>query len=350
MRVRILSFVVVLTLSIFFAACGSSHHRFVYTVGRNSGGIFGFEEQSSGGLAKISGTPFSTGSIPSAIAVTPARTFGYVLSSGGNGILAYTFDKSKGGLTAAAGAVATGTNPVAIAIDPSSQHVYALNQGSSNISAYSIDQTSGVLTPISGSPFSTIANPVSMAMTVKGDAIYVVSPTQGVASLSVKSDGTLASGQVPIPAGTSPAFVAVDPGNHFVYVADSAGNALFGFTVSGTSLSPISGSFATGTTPVALAMRPDGKFLYVANQGSNNVSGFSIGSGGALTALSNSPFSAGTSPSFLTANHNGNHLYVADQGSNDITDFAVSGNGSLVAAPGSPVAVGTGPVWIDTTD
>jgi 6-phosphogluconolactonase (cycloisomerase 2 family) len=339
-----------LGLSAALSACGSSRRHFVYAVGSNAETIFGFEEQSSGGLTNISGSPFSTGSVPSAIAVTPARNFAYVLSSGGNGILAYTFDKSKGGLVAAAGAVATGTTPVAIAIDPSSQHVYALNQGSSNISAYSIDQTTGALTPISGSPFSTVSSPVSMAMSGKGDALYVVSPTQGVASLSIKSDGTLAAGQAPIAVGASLSFVTVDPANHFVYVADKSANAVFGFTVSGTSLTAISGSFPTGTTPVSLAVRGDSKFLFVANQGSNNVSAFAIGSGGTLTAVSGSPFGAGTAPTFVTVNHNGNHVYAADRDSNDITDFAISGNGSLTAAPGSPHTIGTNPIWIAVTD
>ena len=319
-------------------------------MGSDAETIFGFEEQSSGTLSNISGSPFATGSVPGAIEVAPARNFAYVLSSGGNGVLAYTFDKSKGGLTAAAGAVATGVNPIAIAIDPSSKHVYALNQGSNNISAYSIDQTSGALTPVSGSPFSTVSGPVSMAMSGKGDALYVVSPTQGVASFSIKSDGTLAAGQAPITVGVSPAFLTVDPGDHFLYVADKAGNAVFGFTVSGTSLTPISGSFATGTAPASLAVRPDGKFLFVANQGSNNVSAFAIGSGGALTAVSNSPFTTGTAPTFVIVNHIGDHLYVADQGSNDITDFAISGSGSLTAASGSPYAIGTNPVWIAVTD
>ncbi len=193
MRAKFLSAFFVVGLSVALSACGSSHRHFVYAVGTNAETIFGFEEQSSGALNNISGSPFSTGSVPSAIAVAPALNFAYALSSGGNGILADTFDKSKGGLTAAAGAVATGTNPVAITIDPSSQHVYALNQGSSSISAYSIDQTTGALTPIAGSPFSTVYSPVSMAMSAKGDALYVVSPTQGVASFSIKPDGTLAA-------------------------------------------------------------------------------------------------------------------------------------------------------------
>jgi len=341
--------ILLLVLTFCLAGCGSSNHHFVYTVGTNSEGIFSFEE-ASGGLSKISGSPFSTGSVPTAIAVTPSRTFAYVLSSGGNGILTYTFDKNKGGLVAAAGAVATGAGPVSIAIDPSSQHVYVLNQGSSSVSAYSIDSLHGTLTPISGSPFATISGPVSMAMSGKGDALYVVSPTQGITSFSVKSDGSLSGAQAAIPAGTSPAFVTIADSDRFVYVADSAGNAVVGFSVSGTALTPISGTFGTGTTPVALAADPGGTFLFVANQGSNNVSAFSIGSAGALTAISGSPFSAGTAPSFLIVNHNGDRLYVADRDSGDLADFSISGSGALAAASGSPITLGMSPAWIAVTE
>ena len=340
-----------LAMLLLLDGCGSTHHHFLYAVGTNSESIFGFEEASGGVLSKISGSPFSTGSVPTAVAVTPSRAYAYVLSSGGNGILAYTFDKSKGGLVAAAGAVGTGSGPVAITIDPSSQHVYVLNQGSSNISAYSIDAFNGTLTPISGSPFASINGSASMAMSEKGDLLYVVSPTQGIASFSIKSDGTLSAAQAAIPAGTSPAFVIVTAGDRFVYVADAAGNAVVGFNVSGTALTPISnGTFAAGNTPIALAADAQGKFLFVANQASNNISAFAIGSGGALTQVPGSPFGAGAAPTFLIVNHDDDHLYVADRDSGDIGSFSISGSGSLTAASGSPITLGLAPVWVAVTD
>lgn len=221
-----------LVIVVGLAGCGSSRHHFVYVIGRDSEGIFAFEETSKG-LTKISGSPFSTGSVPTAIAVTPSRAFAYVLSAGGNGVLTYTVNSSTGALAATAGAVATGSGPVAIAIDASSSHLYVLNQISGSISAFLIDTNTGALTALSGSPFTTVTGPVSMAMAPKGDAIYVVSPTNGIASFTINSDGTLSPGQAPLAAGMSPAFVTVDPTGKFVYVADSVGNAILGFTASG---------------------------------------------------------------------------------------------------------------------
>ena len=351
--IRSMKSVYALSLSLFlmaFTSCGGTHRHFVYTVGQAAEGIFGFEEATSGALTSIAGSPFSTGGRPTAIAVTPSRTFAYVLSAGGNAIASYNFDKSKGGLTAANPAVATGVNPVAIAIDPSSQHLYALNQGSSSISAYAIDGTSGVLTPLSGSPFATVTNPVSFALTAKGDIFYVVSPTQGLEILTVHSDGTLAVAQGAVAAGVSPAFVTVDPADHFVYVADSGGNSVVGFTVSGSNVTPISASVSTGTTPSAVAVDPQSKFLFVANQGSNNVSVFSIGSSGALAQVQGSPFTAGTGPIFVTVDQAGGHLFVADQGSSDIAEFSIAGNGSLSPVSGSPISVQTTPTWIAATN
>ena len=161
-----------------FSACGSSGHYFVYAVGESSEGIFAFSEDGSGVLKPIPGSPFSTGGIPRAVAVTPSRAFFYVLSDGGDAVVGYTFDATKGTLVRANPSAPLGNTPVAIVIDSASQHAYVLNQGSSTISGFSIDPSSGHLTPLGGSPYQTLTNPVSMAISPKASALYVVSPTQ----------------------------------------------------------------------------------------------------------------------------------------------------------------------------
>jgi 6-phosphogluconolactonase len=357
LKFRIRAVLVLLFLCAALMGCGGSSNKFVYTVGQSAQGIFAFKISSSGQLTFITGAPFSTGGRPTAIAIMPSKTFGFVASAGGltvggtqtGGVVGYSFTSKTGGLSIANAAVNTGANPVSLAIDPSSQHLYVLSQGSSNISAFSIDSFTGVLTPLNGSPFPTVAAPVSMAMAPSGGALYVVSPTQGISAIAINADGTLGTASAPLPAGTSPRFVTVDPGNHFVYVADSAGNAVLGFSVSGTSLTAMSGSTATGTAPDALAINPDGNLLFVANSGSNNVSVFSIGSGGALTPAQGSPVSTGTAPAFVMTDRSG-HLFVADSGSNDLSVFSIGGSGSLTAVSGSPFAVQTSASWIAIVD
>jgi hypothetical protein len=171
------------------SACGSSGKHFVYVVGESTEGIFVFSEAGNGALTSISGSPFSSGGIPRAIAITPSRAFAYVLSQGGDAVVGYTFDKSKGGLVVATAPVLTGGAPIAIVIDGASQHLYVLSQASSNISAFSIDSTTGALTAVSGSPYATLTNPTSMAMSPKGSALYVTSPTQGIGAVPINPDG-----------------------------------------------------------------------------------------------------------------------------------------------------------------
>jgi 6-phosphogluconolactonase (cycloisomerase 2 family) len=339
--------IAVLLLAAFSAmllsACGSSGKHFVYVVGESTEGIFGFSEAGDGALTSISGSPFSIGGIPRAIAITPSRAFAYVLSQGGSAVVGYTFDKSKGGLVTATAPVLTGGAP----IDAASQHLYVLSQASSNISAFSIDSTSGALTAVSGSPYATLTNPTSMAMSPKGSALYVTSPTQGIGAVPINADGSLGSAQAALVAGTSPTFVAVDPSGALVYVADGSGNAVHLFTASGASLTATTISSQVGTTPSALTVDPKGKFVFVANEGSNNVSVFTIGSGGALSQVQGSPFATGTSPVFVVTDHSGNVLYVADHESSDIAEFSIAGNGALATISGSPIPVPTTAVYIE---
>jgi 6-phosphogluconolactonase len=191
-----------------FSACGSSGHHFVYAVGESSEGIFAFSEDGSGALKPISGSPFSTGGIPRAVTVTPSRAFLYVLSDGGDAVVGYTVDATKGTLVRANPSAPVGNTPVAIVINSACQHVYVLNQGSSSISGFSIDPSSGNLTALAGSPYPTLMNPVSMAISPKDSALYVVSPSQGIASVPINSDGSLGATQAALAAGASPSFVA----------------------------------------------------------------------------------------------------------------------------------------------
>src|SRR5258708_18811020 len=103
------------SLFIGLAGCGSSQHNFVYSVGQNAEVVYGFQEDSSGALTGVSGSPFSSGGIPTAVAVSPSKLFAYVLSAGGNAVISYNFDKNTGVLTAANAAVATGTTPISLA-------------------------------------------------------------------------------------------------------------------------------------------------------------------------------------------------------------------------------------------
>jgi 6-phosphogluconolactonase (cycloisomerase 2 family) len=186
---------------------------------------------------------------------------------------------------------------------------YVANQTSNTISAYAIDANNGLLTPVTGSPFSSI--------------------------------------------GTTPAALLVDPNGTFLYVADNTTSTVSVFAIAPITssipgaLTPQNFSVVTGTSPDAIAIHPAGKFLYVANFGSNSVSAYAVGSGGSLTALTNSPVQAGVGPSSLKVDPNGNYLYVANEGGADVAVFVINATtGALTSISGSPFAAGNSPVSI----
>ena len=57
-----------------------------------------------------------------------------------------------------------GTSPLFALFDPSGTFLYVGNEKSKNISGYTFDSTTGKLTAISGSPFSTPAEPGAMVI------------------------------------------------------------------------------------------------------------------------------------------------------------------------------------------
>lgn len=220
----------------------------------------------TGALIAATGTPFSSGTSPSAVTVSPNGAFAFVTNSGSNNVSAYTINATTGALTAVAGgAVAAGTTPTAAAVSANSSFLYVVNQGSNNVSVYLIDAGTGALTALAGGTGN------------------------------------------PFPTGTTPVGIAITPNGAFVYVANSGSNNVSAYTVNtGTgALTALAGGignpFATGTTPAGVTLTPSAAFVYVANRGSNNVSAYTLDSGtGALTALAGgtgNPFAAGTLPS-----------------------------------------------------
>jgi 6-phosphogluconolactonase (cycloisomerase 2 family) len=204
--------------------------------------------------------------------------------------------------------------------------VYLISQGTSpgTLSAYSVNLSSGVL------------KSTNSALTQTG-----------------KSAAT----------GTQPTVLLLDPTKSFGYTANFGSNDISVFTVNKDG-SPTAGGGTTPVTnavhPFGLAMDPGAHFLFVANQGdaiakvAGNVSVFSIGSGGALSEVSGSPFPIletspplpfGTVPPLpvaVAASSTGNYLYVADQANNAVVPFTFDATTGALT-PISATCAGTGP-------
>jgi hypothetical protein len=137
----------------------------------------------------------------------------------------------------------------------------------------------------------------------------------------------------------------------FAFAVDEAG------TIDGYTLNASTNTFqaTTGYTAPAVPTNELGygmvvaqtQFLYTAFIGTGQIYGWTIGSGGGLTAISNSPFSApyligigsNQGPEDMIVNPAGTLLFVDDVSVEGIYVYSIGSGGVLTAVSGSPFSV-----------
>jgi len=332
-----------------FVANGSTNSVSAFRIGDSGDMIV----NSTGALLPLTGSPLAAGTLPVALATDFALGALYVINQGDDSISVYKGNSTMSSLATVPGSpFATGTGPSAVTLGSA---VYVVNHGSNSVSAYAVDPNSDALSPVAGSPFATGNGPTKLAIDSNLKFAFVANNgSANVSAYRVGAGGTLTEvAGSPFAAGTNPVsasiWSATGP-SEFVYVLNGGSNSVSAFSVDATSgvLAPVAGSpFATGNGPTSLAIDPTGRFVYVTNGGSGSVSGYAVdGTTGALTPLAGSPYPCGTGPRSLTFDNAGNFVYVANGGSGDISGFAISAvsglpdTGALTPVPGSPFASG----------
>jgi 6-phosphogluconolactonase len=144
----------------------------------------------------ITGSPYTTGSGPSGLAISPNGGFLYTANRLDGSISEFTIN-SDGSLTQMANSPIgeTYTSPQAALIDKSGSYLYVANQGNGNLIGYSIG-SNGSLTLLGSSPFITGTEPSTLAGDPGGGYLFVgnqaSSPSIQSFSLATSS-GTLTS-------------------------------------------------------------------------------------------------------------------------------------------------------------
>jgi 6-phosphogluconolactonase (cycloisomerase 2 family) len=283
--------------------CNTTGGNYIYVGNGNTDNIAGFTISSTA-INTISGSPFSLGVAPSALAITPSNSFLYAASLAG-GVFGYSIG-TGGALSVINGgnAVITGISPTAIQVDTT------------------------------------------------GTWLIMVDPTPTAYVFSINSDGTVTStGSVPLAAGSSPNFMAFTPNDNFLYVSlGTVGVGILTFNSSTGVLTNTNTVLKTRQSTDAiqgLAVNTAGTYLYAAETGINSVRALSINATtGALTEITGSPYTTGTGPSAVLIDSTGSYLYVANRASNTISGFLVSSSGALTQISGSPFTAGTNPLAI----
>jgi len=344
-------------------AVAGGYSAFVVNSGANSVPAFRISTSGStkatntGALIPLADSPLASGRFPVALVTDYATEALYIINQGDDSISAYKGDVTMSSLTAVAGSpFATGTTPSAVTLGSA---VYVVNRGSNSVSVLAVAPTSDVLSPVAGSPFATGSGPTNLAIDPwQKIAVVGNSASANVSAYLIGTGGTLMEvAGSPFAAGTSPVSASIFQvrdasgiDHEYVYVLNGGSNNISAFSVNTTTgfLAPVAGSpFATGTNPTFLSLDPTARFLYVTNGGSSNVSGYAIDAPtGALQSLPGSPYPCGTGPRSLTFDHMGDYVYVANGGSGDISGYAINAvgglpdSGALTAVPGSPFSSG----------
>ncbi len=317
----------------------------------------------SGQVTAVTGSPYTLGAVPFAMAVAPGG--GYLYVSTAAGIYLYTIG-TGGALTVGNGGnIIASDAAFAMQVDPTGSWLVEAVSGVGTLNAIPIVASTGLYN--SALLEQTIALP---AITVQGLAVSPANSTNPYVFVPLGANGTAV---VPFKAANTDPFgsvsriatlstlggansVGIDPTNRLLYIGETA--ALSGtqsgglrvFTV-GAQISEISGSpFATGGTgPSAILTGADN--VYIANKAvsgstTGNITGFSItatGTAYSLTAINTIASGIGTIG--LAVESTSTYMLAVNSGGTpdlNLYTFDTTTAGKLVAS--ATAATGTDPV------
>ena len=305
--------------------------------------ISGYLVSTTGTLSAVAGSPYSIGTVPTSMAVTPGNTFlyvGYV-----NGILGYSIGANGklSVLNSSQPLSSAQVTPLSMQVDTTGLYLLAASADLTTtpatplIGIYQINATTGALTPVTGSPLrvapgngSTATNPAnaptSLYITPNNKYVYLTLGSGGTEILTFSATGgvltdtkthmNLAKG------GFGQIGVTASAGTTTLFLTET-GVGVRAFTIAaGGALTEVTGSpFKTGNGPNGVILDPTGDYLYVTNKGDNTINGYSVAPSGTLTTLASSPYSTGGLPLSLATNQSKKFIAVANSAGNP--DLAV---------------------------
>jgi hypothetical protein len=324
--------------------------NYVYASNSASGSTFLNGYNLSGGTlaTATTGSPYSLGYTPIAMAVTPANTFLYVAVDSALGTTSipggmYVYAIGTGGaLTIAnSGGVVGAGNYTAMDISPDGQWLFALDTTGLILYEYQINASTGALgTPntISITPNNTnavtpvavkvapSANFVVASLGTAGDVIYSFNTSSGLVGATVSGIGTGS-------ATVGDYAVAIDSNNN-IYLARTTGVAVY--TATSVGAPTLVNTYASGNGPHSIALKTG--FAYAGNQTDSTISGYAVATGPVLTAVSGAT-SAPAAVRSLAFDKSGTYLLANGYGASVGLEMYTIGTTGALTSVGS---VGTG--------
>ncbi len=213
---------------------------------------------SSGALTELANSPFPVGVGPVSLAVDPAGDFLYVANSGSGNVSVLQIDSATGTLKSISGSpFPAGRGAISIAIDTAGTSAYVANQTGTTVSAYSINPATGAMTAIGTLPVLT--EPTALAIDSSAPYLYAANAVtaNSVATLSINASGALAVSGTPASTGATPVSLAIGPSGQFLYAVSAGTNDVYVYSIdAGTGvLTPAAPSFiSAGIEPQSIAI------------------------------------------------------------------------------------------------
>ncbi|HVO58311.1 MAG TPA: beta-propeller fold lactonase family protein, partial [Dongiaceae bacterium] len=339
----------------FAAVDPSNTHLYIPNFTDNT--ISAFTINGDGSLTAVTGSPFSTGvgSGPEYIAVEATGKFLYVSNANDNTISALTIGSGGAlGAAVAGSPFSTGATPVGIAIDPSNATLAVANLFGNSVSLFSLNSTSGVLTPAPLPLIEASANPFfinyglgTTALSSPVGAVFAANAVSGDISAftSTSSTGVLTAAGSPVTGVPGNNFANADLRGHLLFVG--GGTQVEGFAIdqTGGALTKLMGSplSVTGTdTGSAVYVTPTEQFAYVLDSTSGSLvqNRVDVFAGTVTGPGTSTP--AFTGASNLAADTQGDFIYVLGQNAtNGIQPFTTyTTTGGINASTQSPALPG----------
>jgi 6-phosphogluconolactonase (cycloisomerase 2 family) len=307
-------------------------------------------------LLLVSSIGLLVATVFSACAITTID-FIFVACSAGTGtssagqIQTYAVDSQSGALRTGAPTVSSGgVGPVSMAVTSDYANLYAANTGNRSVVHFAIG-LNGVLTAKDTITISS-GTPVSLAVNAANTYLYVLSgPSPAVLAaypLTSGAIGTAASSKtlnlygaysayssdVLVPTGlavlanNAAVFVtaydqsAYNPGGSTTSTANPGW--VFGYSVgSGGALTPLTNPFEAGIKPTAIATDPTNRFAYVTDYASNQLIGYAILSSSTLSFLPSGPYRTGDEPTAITIDPRGKFIYVTNSLDSTVSPYEI---------------------------
>jgi 6-phosphogluconolactonase len=297
--------------------------------------------------------------------------FGTYTNSGkSKGIYCYRFDLASGKLTEA-GVTEGIKNPSFVAIHPSGKSLYAVSEvndadgkPAGAVMAFALDRKSGKLTPLNHQS-SEGQGPCHVNVDKTGRCALVANYGSGsVASLPIKSDGSLEKaasaiqheGSSVVPnrqAGPHAHSFNISADNRFAFAADLGMDKIMIYKLDPVkaTLTPNNPPFAEtpkGGGPRHFFFHPSGRFAYVCNEITSAVTAFSYdadkGSLKPIQTISTLPEETkGNSTAEVQVHPSGKFLYCSNRGHNSLAIFSIDEKTGQLTAAGHQSTLGKTP-------